>query len=76
MITNKDLQFRQFSKATPTMKETWDMQKAKLKKKYPILTEHDLRYDEGKKGAMWERLQIKLSLSKEKMQKLIVSIQQ
>lgn len=74
MIAKKDLQFRQFSRATPTMKETWDMQKAKLMKKYPILTERDLRYDEGKKGAMWERLQLKLSLSKEKMQKLIVSI--
>jgi len=44
-------------------------------KKYPTLTERDLRYDEGKKGAMWERIQIKLSLSKEKMQKLVASIQ-
>jgi len=53
------------------MKENWDVQKAKLKKKYPSLTDSDLRYDEGKKGAMWENLKIKLGLSKEELQKLI-----
>lgn len=43
-----------FARSTPSMKEIWDIQKAKLKKKYPSLTESDLRYEEGKKGAMWE----------------------
>ena len=62
---------RQFTLSTPSMKESWDMQKTKLKKKYPILTDSDLRYDEGKKGAMWENLKIKLELSKEELQKLI-----
>ena len=62
---------RQFTPSTPSMKENWDTQKAKLKKKYPILTDSDLRYDEGKKGAMWENLKIKLGLSKEELQKLI-----
>jgi hypothetical protein len=62
---------RQFTPSTPTMKENWDKQKAKLKKKYPSLTESDLRYDEGKKGAMWENLKVKLGLSKEELQKLI-----
>ncbi|OGU98234.1 MAG: hypothetical protein A3J84_03050 [Ignavibacteria bacterium RIFOXYA2_FULL_37_17] len=62
---------RQFTLSTPSMKESWDMQKTKLKKKYPILTDSDLRYDEGKKGAMWENLKIKLGLSKEELQKLI-----
>jgi len=62
---------RQFTPSTPSMKENWDMQKTKLKKKYPILTDSDLRYDEGKKGAMWENIKIKLELSKEELQKLI-----
>lgn len=75
MNADKNTHHRQFSIATLSMKENWDLQKAKLIKKYPTLTERDLRYDEGKKGAMWERIQIKLSLSKEKMQKLIASIQ-
>ena len=62
---------RQFTPSTPSMKESWEIQKTKLKKKYPILTDSDLRYDEGKKGAMWENLKIKLGLSKEELQKLI-----
>jgi hypothetical protein len=61
----------QFTPSTPTMKESWDIQKAKLKKKYPELTESDLRYEEGKKGAMWENIKVKLGLSKEELQKLI-----
>jgi hypothetical protein len=62
---------QQFTPSTPTMKENWDKQKAKLKKKYPSLTDNDLRYDEGKKGAMWENLKVKLGLSTEELQKLI-----
>ncbi len=53
------------------MKENWDKQKAKLKKKYSVLTESDLRYDEGKKGVMWEKLQLKLGLTKEELKKII-----
>jgi len=62
---------RLFSPSTPSMKENWDKQKAKLKKKYPVLTESDLRYDEGKKGVMWEKLQLKLGLTKEELKKII-----
>jgi len=65
---------RQFTPSTPTMKETWDKQKAALIKKYPSLTESDLRYGEGKKGAMWENIQAKLGLSKEELRKLIASL--
>lgn len=74
MSHNKSTTTNHFSRSTPSMKETWDLQKAKLKKKYPALTESDLRYEEGKKGAMWEKLQLKLGLSKEELQKLIASI--
>ncbi len=74
MSHNKSTTTHHFSRSTPSMKETWDLQKAKLKKKYPTLTESDLRYEEGKKGAMWEKLQLKLGLSKEELQKLIASI--
>ncbi len=70
--TNENI--RQFTPSTPTMKETWEKQKAKLKKKYPSLTENDLRYDEGKKGAMWENIKVKLGLSKEELQKLITRV--
>ena len=71
MTSRNSTTIRQFTLSTPSMKENWDVQKAKLKKKYPSLTDSDLRYDEGKKGAMWENLKIKLGLSKEELQKLI-----
>jgi hypothetical protein len=70
MANRKSAVQGQFSLSTPSMKENWDIQKARLKKKYPILTDTDLRYDEGKKGVMWEKLQIKLGLSKEAMRKI------
>jgi hypothetical protein len=74
MTIKKSTTVRQFALSTPSMKENWEVQKAKLKKKYPILTDSDLRYDEGKKGVMWEKLQIKLELSKEELRKLIASV--
>jgi uncharacterized protein YjbJ (UPF0337 family) len=75
MTQNKESSIRQFTASTPSIKEIWDIQKAKLKKKYPTLTDSDLRYGEGKKGAMWEKVQIKLGLSKEELRKLINSLQ-
>ncbi len=71
MTFRKSTTIRQFALSTPSIKENWDIQKAKLKKKYPSLTESDLRYNEGKKSVMWEKLQIKLGLSKEELQKII-----
>ena len=74
MTFRRSTTVRQFSLSTPSMKDNWEIQKAKLKKKYPSLTDSDLRYDEGKKGAMWEKLQIKLGLSKEELRKIIASL--
>ncbi|MFA5806409.1 MAG: hypothetical protein WC879_17395 [Melioribacteraceae bacterium] len=74
MTFRKSTTIRQFALSTPSMKDNWDIQKAKLKKKYPSLTDSDLRYDEGKKGAMWEKLQLKLGLSKEELRKIIASV--
>jgi len=73
MTFRKSTTVRQFALSTPSIKENWEIQKVKLKKRYPILTDSDLRYDEGKKGAMWEKLQIKLGLSKEEMRKIIAA---
>lgn len=71
MTSRRSTTVGQFSPSTPSMKDKWEIQKAKLKKKYPSLTDSDLRYDEGKKGAMWEKLQLKLGITKEELQKLI-----
>ena len=59
MELKKNTEINPFSRSTPSMKEKWDLQKAKFKKKYPSLTDSDLRYDEGKKGDMYEKIRIK-----------------
>jgi len=74
-MTNKsNKQIRLFSRATPTMMEKWNEQKAKLKEKFPSLTNSDLRYKEGKKNEMFENIRVKLDISKEDWKKIIEEI--
>ena len=49
----------------------WNEQKGKLKKKFGILTDNDLMYEEGKEDEMYGRLQIKLGKTKEELHKII-----
>ncbi len=49
----------------------WRTTKAKLKKKFAILTSKDLLLIEGKEEEMMDRLQIRLSKSKEEMHRII-----
>jgi hypothetical protein len=65
---------QQFSPATPSMMDKWNEQKAKLKKKFPSLTNNDLRYKEGRKNEMFENLRIKLGVSVEEWKKIIEKI--
>ena len=65
---------RRFSHATPSMMDIWKEQKAKLKKKFPGLTNADLSYKEGKKSDMFEKLRIKLGISVEKWKKIMDEI--
>lgn len=53
------------------IKGNWNEQKAKLKKKFAILTDNDLMYEEGKKEEMYAKLQVKLGKSKEELNKII-----
>jgi len=43
--------------------QNWNEQKVKLKKKYSILTDADLSFEEGKKNEMMSKLQKKLGKS-------------
>jgi len=52
----------------------WDGKKEKLKQKYPVITDEDLRYYEGKEKEMIEMLGYKLGKSKEELLSIIVSI--
>ena len=52
----------------------WNEQKGKLKKKFAVLTDNDLMFEEGKKDEMFGKLQIKLGKSKEEFEKIIASL--
>jgi uncharacterized protein YjbJ (UPF0337 family) len=56
---------------TTEVKGTWNEQKGKLKKKFAVLTDNDLMFEEGSKEEMLGKLQITLGKSKEELHKII-----
>jgi uncharacterized protein YjbJ (UPF0337 family) len=52
----------------------WDKKKEKLKEKFPVVTDEDLRYNEGKEKEMIEMLGYKLGKSKLELLNIIVAI--
>lgn len=67
----KSTGIQQFTASTHSNTENWYIQKAKLKKRYPILSYNDLSYEEAKNGIIWDKLKIKFGLNKEELQKII-----
>jgi len=59
---------------TTEVKGNWNVQKGKLKQKFAILTDNDLKFEEGKKEEMFGRLQIKLGKTKEELHKIIAAL--
>lgn len=55
-------------------KANWNVQRAELKKKFPILTDIDLLYQQGEKDVMWEKIQIKLGKSREELEKIVEAL--
>ena len=53
------------------LKGNWNEQKGKLKKKFAVLTDNDLMYEEGQKDVMFGKLQAKLGKTKEELDKII-----
>ena len=51
--------------------ENWIEKKVKLKEKFAILIDNDLNYIIGHKEDMLAKLQLKLGLTKEELQKII-----
>ena len=49
----------------------WDEQKDLLKQKFAALNENDFMFDEGKKEEILERIQLKLSKSKDELLDII-----
>jgi uncharacterized protein YjbJ (UPF0337 family) len=73
MKSKQNITVPQFARSTPTMSENWEVQKAKFKKRFPSLTDQDLRYDEGKKGEMWNNIKKKLGINKDELHRMIIS---
>jgi uncharacterized protein YjbJ (UPF0337 family) len=59
---------------TTELKGNWNEQKGKLKKKFAVLTDNDLMFEEGKRDEMFGKLQIKLGKSKDELDKIIASL--
>ena len=52
------------------LKGNWNDLKGKLKKKFAILTDNDLMFEEGQKDEMLGKLQITLGKSKEEIKEI------
>jgi uncharacterized protein YjbJ (UPF0337 family) len=60
------------TKKTPEVRiDNWKEQKGKLKSKYPILTDSDLHFEQGKKDEMFKNVQTKLGITKDELFKII-----
>jgi hypothetical protein len=53
---------------------SWKEIKAKLKQRYPNLTEEDLTFSNGKEEALLDRLEKRLGKSSEELRRLIRSL--
>lgn len=56
------------------LKGDWNDIKGRLRKQYASLTDKDVFFEKGKQDEMLDRIQQKLGVSKEEIQKLIAEI--
>lgn len=59
---------------TPEIKGSWNEQKSRLKKKFAVLTDNDLMFEEGKNDEMLGKLQLTLGKSKEELRQILNSL--
>lgn len=55
------------------IKGNWNEQKGRLKKKFAVLTDNDLMFEEGQRDEMLGKLQITLGKTKEELAKILDS---
>lgn len=61
-------------KTSASQQNDWENKKKKLLKKFSFLDENDVSFRSGNREEMMEKLQIKLCVSKEDLEKLLSSI--
>jgi len=52
----------------------WNEKKVKLKEKFPIITDEDFNFNEGKENEMMEMLGYKLGKTKEQLRNIIATL--
>jgi uncharacterized protein YjbJ (UPF0337 family) len=52
----------------------WNERKDKLKKKFGLLTDNDLIFEDGRKVEMLEKLQIKLGITKDELREILATL--
>jgi len=52
----------------------WEDKKEKIKQKYPIITDNDLIFHEGKEKEMVEQLGVRLGITIEEMRSVIAEL--
>lgn len=52
----------------------WNEQKGKLQKQFSVLSDSDLKYEEGQKNEMLGKIQKKLGKTEEEFQKILKSL--
>lgn len=55
-------------------KGSWNELQTKLKQKYPILTDDDLYFSEGKEQDMLRMIEYKLRITKQEMREIIAAL--
>jgi uncharacterized protein YjbJ (UPF0337 family) len=60
--------------AAAPAKGNWNEQKTKLKLQFTTLTDEDLKYENGKKDEMLEKVQIKLGKTKDELSSIIAAL--
>ena len=55
------------------VKTTWEAEKAKLKSRFPKLTDEDLNYEERSKDEMLAKLEMKLSIPAKELEVILKS---
>jgi uncharacterized protein YjbJ (UPF0337 family) len=59
---------------TTELKGNWNEQKARLKQKFAVLTDNDLKYEEGRREEMFAKLQIKLGKTKKELHQILSAL--
>jgi len=62
------------TKSPITAAGNWNEKKVKLIAKYPVLTDADLRYDEGKKDEMLNKVTAKIGTTREKLNEVLAAL--